>query len=405
MNRLFLRIYLPLAATILVVLAAAFLVAFKVVPELAGEYYRNTLTGFRNELLRRGTPQSGEIASIADSMGIEARILPFRGPETGMPMAPPRPGHVFIPGLPPEWGLLVEVPVFPGGRYGHNWMTPWLFVGLLAIAEGAVLMTSLKPLRKRLSLLESAAAAIASGDLSARVETSPGGDIVDSLGRTFNGMAERTQALLASRQELLGMVAHEIRTPLARMRFTLELMRSSPAFDASRVDGMEEDLARMDSLLTELLTFNRLSRADGISPARLDLGVIASEVTEAESWNRPEIDIRIEGSASCSADPSLLARALSNLVRNAVRHATALVTVRITEESGSAIVTVADDGPGFDPRLSGRLGRPFVKGPESTGSGLGLAIVERVASLHGGSVEYSAAPGGGAAVTVRLPAA
>jgi two-component system sensor histidine kinase RstB len=265
-------------------------------------------------------------------------------------------------------------------------------------------MTSLRPLKKRLSRLEGAAAAIASGDLAARVNTAEQGDLVDSLGRTFNEMAGRIQALISSHQELLGMVAHEIRTPLARMRFALELLKDSAnTTDDSRLARMEEDLSSMDMLLTELLAFNRLSRSDRITVAPLDLEVVASEVAAAEGWSRPEIELGIEGSAVCRADAGLVARALSNLVRNAVKHASGRVRISLSMEGGHACASVADDGPGFDPMLAGKLGRPFVKDPASTGSGLGLAIVERVAALHGGWVEYARASEGGACVRLCLP--
>ncbi len=404
MNRLFLHIYLPLAATILAVLCIAFILAFKFIPERAGDYYRNTLTEFREEILRHEPQSPGGILAIADSMDIDARIIPFPGARSGMPFEPPRPGHIFIPGLPAELGFQVEVPVIPRGRHGLGWLIPWLFVGLLVVAEGAVLMTSLRPLKKRLSRLEGAAAAIASGDLAARVQTAPQGDLVDSLGRTFNEMAGRIQALISSHQELLGMVAHEIRTPLARMRFALELLKDATSTtDDGRLARMEEDLSRMDMLLTELLAFNRLSRSDGITVTPIDLEVVASEVAAAESWSRPGIELGIEGSAMCRADAGLVARALSNLVRNAVKHASGRVRISLSLEGGHACASVMDDGPGFDPVIAAKLGRPFVRDPASTGSGLGLAIVERVAALHGGWVEYARAPEGGACVRLCLP--
>lgn len=404
MNRLFLRIYLPLAATILLVLGVAFLFAFMIIPEKAGEYYRNTLSEFRDEIISRGSPGEGEILAVADSMGVSARILRPRDPRAGLPAPPPRPGHIFLQGLPEGWDLIVEVPVFPGGRHDFNRYTPLLFVILLVLAEGAVLMTSLKPLRKRLSRLEEAAASIASGDLSARVRTDVRGDIVDSLGKTFNGMADRIQALISSHQELLGMVAHETRTPLARMRLSLELMRDrGGAADPARLDAMEEDMSRMDALLTELLAFNRLSRTDVTSQSRIDLGILASEAADSEKWSRADMEISIEGGAVCTADRSMVARALSNVIRNAVRHAAGSVLVSLAQGENGADITVTDDGPGFDPSLVGRLGKPFVKGPGGTGSGLGLAIVERVVSLHGGFVEYSNTLRGGASVRIHLP--
>ncbi len=402
MNRLFLRIYLPLAATILVVLAVAFLIAFRLIPEKTSSHNRVVLTEFRDSLLALEPPSPERILELAGRMGIEADLYPKPAPGSMEPPPAPRAGRIFLPGLPRELPFVVEVNLLPrGGSFGR--LVFLVFVGLLVVSTGAVLMLSLLPLRRRLRRLEQAAAAIGTGDLSTRVPASGDGDLVDSLGETFNSMAGRIEDLLASHRDLLGSVAHEIRTPLARMRFALELLREGTDAGDGRISRMEADLEALDSLLGELLAYNRLTRTDSLSRERFDLADAASEIADSECWTRQDVETTVSGSAEVLADRRLVSRAVANLVRNAVRHASSRVLVRTGRMPGGSFVEVSDDGGGFDPAVLPRLGEPFVRHAGSPGSGLGLAMVTRIAALHGGSVEYGKAQEGGALVRLFLP--
>lgn len=404
MNRLFLRIYLPLAATTLVMLLVAFYVSFRIIPHATGDYYRQLLVEFRELIIARDADTGPEIRALAESLGLAAEVVELHGP-AGMPSPPPRPGHIFLPGLPAGWRTAVEVPLLPVGRGGLQRLVFWVFLLLLVVSAAVVLMLSLRPLRRRMGRLERVVGDLASGNLSARVPTVSPGDLVDSLGVSFNRMADRIQALVASHQELLGMVAHEIRTPLARMRFAMELLKDSGDPGDARITRMERDLESLDSMLAELLAFNRLSRAEEPLRSPAELAELATEAFALESWRDRGVEVSVEGSAVVGCDRAMLLRALSNLVRNALAFASSRVRIRMERTGGEAVVTVEDDGPGFDPSVAGRLGKAFVKHADSPGSGLGLAMVERIAALHGGRVEYGKAHGGGALVRLVLPAA
>jgi signal transduction histidine kinase len=402
-NRLFARIYLPLALVVVITVAVSAYFAFRILPARAEEYSRMRLQEFRERVQALPVQTPEDILALADSMGMEgARIIPVDPARPGFRPPMPRPGTLFLPGVGTEAGFAVEIPILPPGHRLFGRGTIWIFIGALLATEGIVLFLSLAPLRRRLGQFEAATGRLGSGDLGTRVPVRDGGDMLDSLGETFNSMAARISDLVRSHQELLGSVAHEIRTPLARIRFALELLRESGAAPDARIASMERDLTALDSLLAELLAYNRLSRSASVELERVDLAALVSEAASAESWNRQDASFTLKGSAEAAADRKMLGRAVSNLLRNAFRHAASSVSAEVGSDSGQAWIEICDDGPGFGPDATDNLGKPFSKGPESQGTGLGLATVEKIASLHSGSVEYGKAPGGGAKVRIRL---
>jgi signal transduction histidine kinase len=402
-NRLFVRIYFPLALGIIATVALSAFLVFRVLPSRAEAYSRQRLQEFRNRIEAEAEPSPARVLAIADSMGMDARIVPINPGEPGFRPPMPGPGSIFLPGFAAERGFGIEVPILPPGHRLFGRSVIWIFIGILLTAEAIVLLFSLGPLRRRLGQFESATGRLGSGDFGVRVPVRADGDILDSMGATFNSMACRISDLVRSHQELLGSVAHEIRTPLARIRFALELLRESGSAPDARISAMEKDLSALDSLLGELLAYNRLSRAESVEPEDVDLARLASEAASAEGWNRPEVSFSLEGGASARADGKMLGRAVANLLRNAYFNAESRVVARTGSTDREAWIEICDDGPGFPPDLRDRLGKPFVKGAGSQGSGLGLATVERVAALHHARVTYATAPEGGACVRIALP--
>lgn len=403
MRKLFLKMYLPLAVCVVFTLVLSAYVAFKVVPRHIRDYQRTTLESFRNRLISEEALTIETARAVADSMGITARFIPIRGPDRRIPH--PRPGSIFLPGLPPSLPFQVEVSLTPferGRPLFRNLF--WLFILVLLVAEGAVLYIALFPLRKKLRRLSWAADNLGGGNLGIRVPTKGDGDMLDSVGQTFNQMAERIQALVDSHLQLLGSVAHELRTPLARISLSLELLRDAGKVEPEKIERLEKELQNLDRLVTELLDYNRLQRADSVTMERLDLAEVAEEMAQAETWARPEVEVSVSGSARCVGDRHLLARAIANLVRNGIRHARSTVEVSIQNEDDLAVATVSDDGPGYEADDLSELSKPFVKGASSDGPGLGLAIVRTVAGLHGGKLELGRSGRlGGAEARLELP--
>jgi len=405
--RLFWKVYLPLAACVALTLVLAVIALFRILPAQIGSM-RESSELFREYLLTSPDLDRDAILARAEELDLHVMVNP-RVPGR---FTPPIEGFMRVPALPEDFPFDVEISFAPrGGPGGFIRKSFWLLLVLLLLTEGLVLYLALWPLRRKLNRLRWAASELGAGNLGVRLQPSSPGDLIDSLGATFDGMAEGMEALIASHRELLGIVAHELRTPLARMQLALELIREDTGQgDLSKVERMERDLEALDVLVSELLTFNRLGRAAEIRIEEVQLGELCREAADAESWNAGGIPVEVSGEGTVRGDRALLGRAVGNLIRNAVAKAGSRVTVEIGvaregQPSAGVVVTVSDDGPGYDPALLGRLGEPFVKSGNGGGTGLGLAIASRIAALHGGSLTFgTSASLGGAEARLALPA-
>lgn len=285
-------------------------------------------------------------------------------------------------------------------------------VALLIIVFGVgFLFASL--IVRRVQRLERVAQRLEQGDLGARAHD-PVPDAIGSLARSFNSMAARVQGLLETQRQLLQAVAHELRTPVARARFGLELLADAPDEESRerRQLAIDEDLDEIDELVRELQFFNQMDAAAGLRREDCDLAEIVRGVAGKVQPLRPELAIVVasEGPCLASVDRRACARAVQNLLTNALRFARGRVVVRCaTAPDGQArLVEVSDDGPGVPAEQRQRILEPFARADDardkqSGGAGIGLAIVERALRAHGGSVEVGEAELGGARFTLRWP--
>jgi len=403
MRKLFLKVYLPLAICIVMTLLLSVLAVVKIVPAQLNAY-RTNVEQFRELLLESRLLERDSIIAFAESRNLEVRVYPNAG---HLRRIQPPEGFYTLPGLPWDYPWRIDVSVGPrGGPAGFVRKSFWLVVLILLVMEGLVLFVALRPVRKRLAKLQWAVSELGAGSLGIKLQVKDKGDLIDDLGRAFNSMTEQIKSLVESHQELLGIVAHELRTPMARMRLALELIREdSREGNLSKIDRMEKDLIDLDNLVTELLDFNKLRRERSISLEHIDIEEICRAVIQTESWARDDIEIQLRGKGSCSGNISLLGRAVGNLIRNAVNFAESKVIVSIAENhsNGRVRISVADDGNGYDSNIIDRLGEPFTKGSSSKGTGLGLAIAGRIISLHRGKLLFGSSEAlGGAEAVVEL---
>ncbi|MFF3670436.1 sensor histidine kinase [Microtetraspora malaysiensis] len=245
---------------------------------------------------------------------------------------------------------------------------------------------------------------ITARDLHQRVPVPSTRDEIAALARTVNATLDRLENAVEQHKRFVADAAHELRSPIATLRTRLELAaRGEPAEALA-------DVERLQSLAADLLLLARLDAGEPPRDDEVDLGQVAAE----ESLRpRPRREVRVrlavEPDVVVNGSRAHLARLITNLVDNAVRHARSTVEVRVANEDGVALLEVRDDGPGIPPEhreaVFDRFTRlDWARARDSGGSGLGLAIVREIALLHRGVVSI-ADRGAGACLVVRLDAA
>lgn len=224
------------------------------------------------------------------------------------------------------------------------------------------------------------------------------------LATAIDEMQHRIHEQLDDQKELLAAVSHEIRTPLGHVRILLETARERGE-DQVTLDALEREVLEIDGLVDELLASSRLDFGS------LETCAVEPAAAAQRALVRAGLDpalLVLDGiEGPLQADPTLLGRALANLLTNAERHGTGVVELRVHGSVTGVRFEVRDGGPGFagDPR---RAFDPFYRdagGRSRAGSslGLGLTLVERIASAHGGEVFAENLEGGGALVGLSLP--
>jgi signal transduction histidine kinase len=253
------------------------------------------------------------------------------------------------------------------------------------------------------------------GDLAARVPPTPRRDEVGSLARSFNSMADRIQTLLVAERRLLQDVSHELRSPLARLAFAVELARTAPDRQLA-INRLKREVDCLSGLVASLV---EITRAEGDPLAHrfetLHVEEVLDAVVESCGLEAEASGCRIATAGATASEirgeRELLRRAFDNVLRNAVRYSPAGTAVEVSrrEQAGRVIVEVRDHGTGVPEQLLGKIFEPFFRVDESrqtsTGSvGLGLSIVRRILELHQGMVSaQNANPG--LRVTMSFPAA
>jgi two-component system OmpR family sensor kinase len=282
-----------------------------------------------------------------------------------------------------------------------------------------VLWTAAGRIARRISRpiyqLTRAAQELGQGNLAARA--SLGRESIDEIGvlsSAFNDMAVRLERQLTEQRELLAAVSHELRTPLARIRLLVEIARQSGGAPAdgrpatitpATLDDIEREAIEIDTLVGELL-----------ASARLEFQAVTRKPLEAGEAARRALERAGEDAAKLAlpgaplpfvADPTLIARALANLIDNARKHGGGLDRIAVRGGDGTVVFEVSDRGPGFAPGEETRVFDRFYRGNADAGHhgslGLGLALVRRIALAHGGRADAGNRAEGGARVALELP--
>lgn len=281
---------------------------------------------------------------------------------------------------------------------------------ILALAAGAIAFL-LRPVAQQFRLIETTALQVADGDFSARVDERKVTS-TRTIATAFNLMASRTEALLRTQRELLQAVSHELRTPLSRIRFAVDLIRSSKDDNEreQRLQSVEIATEELDGLVGELLRYVRMETGEPeLHVSEIRLLPLVNGLIEKISVLHAEKNFRVgenlaQGNVTIHADQAGLERALGNLLSNAGRFAGQQILIEAADTADDVVITVDDDGAGIPETDRERVFDPFVRLDESdSGAGIGLALVRRILDHHGGSIQAEQSGFGGCRMRTRWP--
>ena len=273
-------------------------------------------------------------------------------------------------------------------------------VGILVFSVLAGIVTSRRVLR-RIDAINATSAKIMSGNLSERIPVTKANDEFDTLATSLNAMLDRIEGLMQGLKEVTDNVAHDLKTPLTRLRTKAEsALRDTSGGDAQR-EALETTISESDKLIKTFNALLMIARAEAGAPsgafADVDVSAVASDVAELyepvaeeqglafETAIAPEVRLR--------ANRELIGQAIVNLIENALKYyepadgKTGRISVGVRAAAGRVLIEVADNGPGIPAEDRARVVERFVRLEKSRtepGSGLGLSLVDAVARLHKG---------------------
>ncbi|MCS2159182.1 two-component system sensor histidine kinase RstB [Scandinavium sp. H11S7] len=422
MKKLFVQFYLLLFVCFLVMTMLVGLV-YKFTAERAGrqsldDLMKSSLNLIRSEL-REIPPRdwSKTLKQLDLNLSFDLRIEPlnkFQLAESSMEHL--RRGDIvalddqytFIQRIPRSHYVLAVGPV-PYLYYLHEMrLLDVALLAIIAVSLAFPVFIWMRPHWQDMLRLETAAQRFGEGHLTERIHFDSMSSF-ERLGVVFNQMADNINTLIASKKQLTDGIAHELRTPLVRLRYRLEM---SENLTESESQALNRDIGQLEALIDELLTYARLDRPQNeLILTTPDLPAwISAHVDDIQTVN-PQRDVslvQLTPGHYGALDMRLMERVLDNLVNNAMRYSRQKIQVSLTLNAGRATLLVDDDGPGIAPDERERVFEPFVRLDPSRdratgGCGLGLAIVHSIGHAMSGEVTCDASPLGGARFCFSWP--
>jgi signal transduction histidine kinase len=254
---------------------------------------------------------------------------------------------------------------------------------------------------KRIDTIRDTSTKIMSGNLSERVPITKRNDEFDGLATNLNAMLDRIEQLLQGLKEVTDNVAHDLKTPLTRLRNQAETALRDGSSDEARQQALETTIAESDRLIQTFNALLMIARAEAGAPSGaltdVDVSAVVADVAELYGPVAEDAGIIVETAiadrVTLRANRELIGQAMVNLLENAVKYAkpdgegTGKITVGLRQAENRVLIEVADNGPGIPEEDRKRVLERFVrleKSRSESGSGLGLSLVDAVARLHGG---------------------
>jgi len=298
--------------------------------------------------------------------------------------------HFFIPSH--KQVLIFNIP--PVIKEDHNNTLQLIFTIVFYIGILIVVLIWLSPLIKQLRQLRQTTKAFGEGQLQQRINVKSASYIA-SIEKEFNRMAERIESLISDNKLLSDAVAHDLRTPLARLRFGIEILQETekPQTREKYQARLSRDIDEMEKLVNVLLNYARIEQS--MMAAKLEdinLSELISQCVAAITNSNKVINWQGQTHAIIKGDANYLSMLINNLLGNALQYATHEISLRIEQHNTKIQFIVSDDGPGIPIDKRSELLKPFMRGDqahEKPGYGMGLAIVAKIAQLHDATFEIS----------------
>ena len=407
-RRLLFRSYLLLVAGLLAVafgLQLAYDTLLSADASQRDPWLRSTLTIVAAELAAAAPADRERVtADLSRTLGMNVQLLQrdeiAAASDVGLEALVNETGETFYLYAPPDLDELVYVGPVPAAR--ENWLVragPPLFYLSIVVLVGLWL----RPILRDINRMTSAAQRFAA-DYRTPLNTSETTTELTTLAENLDEMSLRLSSLIQNQKELIAALSHEMRTPLARIRFALAVIGNEASDDIRRQLGLiNDDVQEIDSLIATMLNYARLDHPD----LQMDWRSVPIEpwleqtAEKCRDAGKTLVAEREPGLDAAMMDARLMALAASNLLSNAQRHASSTCRLHIGRYGDGFEMSVDDDGSGVPEAARDSVFKAFTRlddsrSRETGGYGLGLAIVARIAALHGGdaSVDTSADLGG-----------
>ena len=360
---------------------------------------------------RDGRPLAGNISDWPTGVPVRAGSLEFQidvpgqsdaaGKAKGRSETHPARGVLFA--IPDGYRLLVGRDISDATAFRERIKATLMWAGLIALGIGLLGGTVMsRNMLRRVEQVNRTAERVIAGNLSDRVPRRGTNDEFDQLAANLNGMLDQIERLMSAMREVTDNVAHDLKTPLARLRARLELALIGPDDPLARADAIRSAIDEADRLLA---TFNALlsiaeaeAGAGGRSGEKLDLGEVARAVIELYEPVAEEkgFALRLDSAPATMirGDRHLLSQALANLIDNALKYgapeyAGGDIAIGVHQGDGRAVIEVADRGPGIPEEDRASVFDRFVRlepSRSTPGNGLGLSLVRAVARRHEANV-------------------
>lgn len=313
--------------------------------------------------------------------------------------------HRFLKIMQGPYAIIVSTPRIADTPSRLDFLPIILSIGLLLLALAYVFV---RYLFRPIDSIREGTARIGRGDFDHRIDDFRNDQLGD-LAQDVNKLAADVRGMLDAKRQLLLGISHELRSPLSRLRLSLEFID-----DGEGKENLRAEIAEMEHIVSTLLEAERLNtRHAALNRTEVNVRELVSQLIETYfSRDKERIEVHFDDDdIIANVDDTRLVLLLKNLLGNALRYSgeeSGPVSLLVCREQGDLVIQVRDHGPGFSRRQADNIGEPFFRGDPSRtrdtgGAGLGLYLTKLVVEAHGGSLKLDKDYTDGACLVVRLP--